>query len=158
MLDSTTHSDDLLLEPVTEIETDDTWLPEAAVSTTVVDTVVVAGQDTAMGDPDDTSTVKKAEAIHVLKLKELYKLAQSTVDNIIGDVEEITANIVSRLKETVTDHLTTHPDAAAHDVSELFEDPSLTPFRGLKTEFRQDKFFRESLGLVVSAFEWASCI
>ena len=156
MLDSAIHRDDLLPEPVTdhEIETD-TSLPEA-VSTTVDTQPSVAGpQDTTSttGDPD---TVKKSEAIHVLKLKELYKLAQSTVDNIIGDVEEITANIVSRLQESVTDLLTNHPDATAHDIAELFEDPSLTPFRGLKTEFRQDKFFRESLGLVVSAFVWAS--
>lgn len=86
----------------------------------------------------------------MLKLKEQYKLAQTTVDSILCDTEEITARVVARLRDRVTDLLSKRPNASSLEIAGVFEEPTLTPFRELKTEFLQEKYFWESLGLVVS--------
>lgn len=108
----------------------------------------------ANGGGDSTAQkedIKKSEAIHVLKLKEQYKLAQTTVDSILCDTEEITARVVARLRNRVpTDLLSKRPNASSLKIAGVFEEPTLTPFRELKTEFLQEKYFWESLGLVVS--------
>lgn len=96
---------------------------------------------------------RKSDAMYVLKLKEKYKLAQTTVDAILGDTEEIAARLVSRLQQRL---LTTLNEANVN-ASEIpgfldaFEGPDIIkPFNGLNTEYLQDKYFREHMGLVVS--------
>lgn len=116
----------------------------------------------ANGGGDSTAQkedIKKSEAIHMLKLKEQYKLAQTMVDSILCDTEEITARVVARLRDRVTDLLSKHPNASSLEIAGVFEEPTLTPFRELKTEFLQEKYFWESLGLVVTLLgysEWVS--
>ena len=96
---------------------------------------------------------KRSDAMYILKLKEKYKLAQTTVDGILSDTEEIAGRIVSRLQQRVLAIL----DEAEVDPKEIpgflevFEGPEiLRPFNGLNTEYLQDKYFRENMGLVVS--------
>ena len=96
---------------------------------------------------------KRSDAMYILKLKEKYKLAQTTVDGILSDTEEIAGRIVSRLQQRVLAIL----NEAGVDPKEIpgflevFEGPEiLRPFNGLNTEYLQDKYFRENMGLVVS--------
>lgn len=99
---------------------------------------------------DEDDIHKRVEAIHILKFKERYKLSQTTVDNIISDVGEITTNIVSRLHERVADLLAQKQVPLDDEIKELFSDTSLRPFEKLKTEHKQVQYFRKHLGLVVS--------
>ena len=99
-------------------------------------------------DVDEEDIHKRAEALHILKFKERYKLSQTTVDDIIGDVGEITAGIVSKLHKRVTDLLAEKQIDV--EIDDVFTDENLTPFRDLKTEHRQNQYFLNHLGLVVS--------
>ena len=99
---------------------------------------------------DDDDIRKRTEAIHVLKFKEKYKLSQSTVEDIVGDVGEITADVVSRLHKRVANLLAEKQIAVDDEIEDLFTDTSLIPFRDLKTKHRQDQYFQDHLGLVVS--------
>ena len=98
---------------------------------------------------------KQSNAMYILKLKEKYKLAQTTVDSILGDTEEIAGRLVSRLQQRL---LTTLSEAGVNALEipgflETFDDPEvLRPFSGLNTEYLQDKYFLENMGLVVSVF------
>ena len=91
--------------------------------------------------------------MYILKLKEKYKLAQTTVDGILSDTEQIAWRIVSQLQQRVVTIL----NEAGVDPKkipgflEVFEGPEiLRPFNGLNTEYLQHKYFRENMGLVVS--------
>ena len=98
---------------------------------------------------------KRSDAMYILKLKEKYKLAQTTVDYILGDTEEIAGRLVTRLQQRL---VTTLSEAGVNAMEipgflEAFEGPEvLRPFNGLNTEYLQDKYFRENMGLVVSAY------
>jgi len=86
--------------------------------------------------------------MYILKLKEKYKLTQTTVDGILSDSEEIAGRIVSQLQQRV---LTILNEAGVHPkevpgVFEVFEGPEiLRSFNGLNTEYLQDKYFRENM-------------
>ena len=89
----------------------------------------------------------------VLKLKEKHKLAQTTVDDILADTEELLGRAIERLKQRVSTLL----NEAGVDPKEVpnfmeaFGDSEITQtFNGLKTEHLQTKFYRENMGLVVS--------
>ena len=102
----------------------------------------------------DPISDKRSDAMYILKLKEKYKLAQTTVDYILGDTEEIAGRLVSRLQHRL---ITTLSEAGVNALEipgfrEVFEGPEvLRPFSGLNIEYLQDKYFRENMGLVVSS-------
>lgn len=64
-------------------------------------------EDTSEFEPDRLRTdeyacdEKRPDAMYILKLKEKYKLAQTTVDDILGDTEEIAERVVSRLQQNL---------------------------------------------------------
>jgi len=101
-----------------------------------------------------TKEDKKAAAMFILKLKEKHQIAQTTVDEILQDTEQVTGKMVHRLHQQLTTVLT-EAGVNADDVpglAELFEDPEiLHPFDGLHTEYRQNKFYSEKMGLVVGS-------
>ena len=96
---------------------------------------------------------KRSNAMYVLKLKQKYKLAQTTIDGILGDTEDMTERVVSRLQQRLS---TTLSKAGVNDTEipgylEAFEDPDIVrPFNGLNTEYLQEKYFRDYMKLVVS--------
>ena len=98
---------------------------------------------------------KRSNAMNILKLREWYKLAQTTVDGILSDTEEIAGRIVSQLQQhvvTILNEAGVHPkEIPGLGFLEVFEGPEiLRPFNGLNTEYLQDKYFRKNMGLVLS--------
>ena len=109
---------------------------------------------------------KRVQAMYILKLKEKYKLAQTTVDNIIDDTEGFSARevarVVSLLRQQVTAVLSKEglfPEEIC-GFAEVFENPDILkpPFSGLHTQYFQEKYFRENLGLVVGKKNVHNCM
>ena len=91
--------------------------------------------------------------MYILKLKQKYKLAQTAVDGILGDTELMTQRVVSRLQQRLSTTLSKAGLSATEipGYLEAFEDPDIVrPFNGLDTEYLQEKYFRDHMGLVVS--------
>lgn len=93
----------------------------------------------------------KDQAVKILKLKEKYKLAQTTVDDIISDTREITSSVILKLQQKATPLLSQY-GVSPDEISELFTDQDLVPFGALQTRYLQEQYFRAELGLVVSYY------
>ena len=103
--------------------------------------------------PQTAQSERMSSAMFILNLKEKHKLAQTTVDDILGDTEELVGRAIERLKKRVASSLTeagVNPEEVPNLLS-AFDDSDITQtFSGLKTEHLQTKFYRENMGLVVS--------
>ena len=91
--------------------------------------------------------------MYVLKLKQKYKLAQTTVDGILADTEQMTERVVTRLQQRLVAVLD-KAGLSGTDIPgflESFEDPDVRLFNGLSTQYLQEKYFRDHMGLVVSS-------
>ena len=109
--------------------------------------------DTAMSpslqlQPDEH--VKESAALFRLRMKEQYRLTQTSVDFVTSQVEGIISCVMEDVESKVRDSIQQQlPDAQfLPDFSSCFL--SLNPFEGLETEHKQVKYFRESFNLVVS--------
>ena len=89
----------------------------------------------------------------ILKLKQKYKLAQTTIDGILGDVEQMTETVVTKLQQRLS-AIMSNAGLSSTEIPgywEAFNDPDIVrPFNGLNTEYLQEKFFRDCMELVVS--------
>ena len=97
---------------------------------------------------------KKAAATWILKVQETYKLPQSTMELILKDITGFIQDMLIDLYEDVGTILA---DAGINcttvaGLSFLFSSDSTfaTPFAGLESHHCQMKFYKESMGLVVS--------
>lgn len=81
----------------------------------------------------------------LLKLRELYKLPVSTVEDILQDVQNLLTVILSNLhnqlksQSGITDEFLLH---CFHSYTDIFVN--------LKSDYNQKKYFREHFGFVVS--------
>lgn len=95
---------------------------------------------------------KKAAAIWILKIQEVYKLPQSTMDKILADVTGFIQDLLTDLYDDVKSSLTKAGVNASlvAALSELFSSPYTNPFAGLRTQHTQLKFYTETFKFVVS--------
>ena len=99
---------------------------------------------------------EKLAALFLLKMKEVYKLSQSSVDCLTTDMSEMLQKHDHSLKLKVKDLLSSsgikvenYPQIVqflSHQDEELAD-----PFKGLQSKFLQEKYFHENLALIVSA-------
>lgn len=108
--------------------------------------------DEAQADIDyllgDLSQQQRSSALFLLKLKEERRLA---IDDVVEGIEAVLEQSVIRTKAGVRAKLATHginPDTIT-GLDEVFLDAT-HPFTGLETCFKQEKYFRDVLGLLVS--------
>lgn len=94
---------------------------------------------------------KKAAAIWILKIQEVYKLPQSTMENILTDVTGFIEDMLTELYEDVVSFLAEAgvEVSSVAGLSDLFRSHA-NPFAGLQTQFTQLKFYIDALNLVVS--------
>lgn len=90
-----------------------------------------------------------------MKIKEVQKLTQQSVTDILGNVTELCSEIISSLGQEVSTKLNAAGIIASdiEGLNELFESTSCycQPFEGLTTYYRQVAFYKEHFNLVVSA-------
>ena len=95
--------------------------------------------------------LQRNSALFLIKLKEQRRVSQVTIDDIVTGLEGLLQQTVSRAKAGVRAKLAEQGVSPA-DISGLDEvfDDIAQPFCGLETAFKQEKYFKECLGLVVS--------
>lgn len=99
----------------------------------------------------DKENHQRSVAQFILKLKESKQVSQVVIDEVVDGCQSMFQHTVRRLRADVTAKLA----AAGVDVSnilgldDLFEQVP-QPFEDLETRHKQEKYFRENLGLIVS--------
>ena len=113
--------------------------------------IVEADLDLLLGNDKDAQ--QRASALFLLKLKEHRRLSQVALDDIVEEWDGLFSHTVKRLSARVREKLSsTGIDVEDIDgLDQVFEDLP-HPFEGLKTRFLQEKYYRESLGLVVGTY------
>ena len=98
----------------------------------------------------DKEAQQRFSALFPLKLKESKRLSQAAIDDIVHEWDGLFTPTVQRLQSRIRAKLAT----AGIDIDEIeglnevFRDVP-NPFEGLETCYKQEKFYRETLGLVV---------
>ncbi len=96
-------------------------------------------------------------ATWILKTREVYKLTQSAVNNIIQDVTALAQFLQDKARSAVEEVLSNAGVASSQipDLQTVFnpDGPFGRPFRGLESTYQQTKYYREHFGLVVSHFD-----
>ena len=100
---------------------------------------------------DDAEWQQRASALFLLKLKEGRRLSQVALDDVVAECRTLFQQTIERVKTRVTDKLTAdgHDDIDIEGLETVFEEV-VDPFAGLDTLYKQEKYFREKLGLIVS--------
>ena len=99
----------------------------------------------------DKTTQQRSAGLFILKLKECRRLSQVTIDDIVREWNGLFSHTAHQLSARVRERLASSgvDEEKIEGLQEVFQDiPS--PFEGLETRHLQEKYFRESLGLVVS--------
>ena len=136
----------------------------SSLSTTVSADVVVMGDVDLFSEPDVQPEAeytssdqmiadKKVSALFLLKAKEVNKISQSSLNAVIQDFSTLLDQRIGSLKVEVSRVLRRREiegDISAEILSLFSESQLQKPFDGLDTEFLQQKFYTEVLGLVVS--------
>ena len=101
----------------------------------------------------DVEEVRRSSALFLLKLKEQRRISQVAVDDIVNGCKSLFCHTIVRVKAGVRAKLAeSGVDPSTIDgLDSAFEDVS-NPFEGLKTSYLQEKYFRDTLGLVVSVY------
>lgn len=99
----------------------------------------------------DKAAQQRHAALFLLKLKEYRQLSQVAIDDIVQEWEGLFSHTVQQLNARVRERLANAgvDVDSVEGLQEVFHDlPS--PFEGLNTQHLQEKYYRDSLGLVVS--------
>ena len=98
------------------------------------------------------STNNHSAALFILKTKEVLNISQTATDQILNDVTEMIENTVSQIESRVSSILTAN-GSSMNDIKglrDIFGDQDLrNPFHAIKTQYMQQKYFQDHLGLVV---------
>ena len=87
-------------------------------------------------------------ALFILKLRELHKVSQAAVSDIISDVSLMIECQTTKIRKKAFAAMDS--EASDHEsFKKAFEIDN--PFKHLSTEYLQTKYFREHMGLVVSS-------
>ena len=101
----------------------------------------------------DIAAQQRSAGLFLLKLKEHRRLSQAAIDDIVQEWNGLFSHTLQRLNARVSEKLASSgiDVDSIEGLQEVFQDfPS--PFQGLETRYFQEKYFRESLGLLVSIY------
>lgn len=105
----------------------------------------------------DNEQVRRSSALFLLKLKEQRRISQVAIDDVVGGCKSLFSQTVVRVQAGVKAKLAESgiDPSSIHGLDTVFEDVT-NPFDGLETNHLQEKFFRDTFGLVVSLIyaEW----
>ena len=93
---------------------------------------------------------RQRSAIFLLRLKEQRQITQVTIDDIVTGVEDILQEAVIRAKAGVRAKLAENGIDASSvcGLKDMFTELK-TPFDGLEMKFKQEKYFKTSLNMLV---------
>lgn len=111
---------------------------------------------TQLPDDDETSMekLKRSAALFILKVREVKRLPQDTIDTLVEDTKDLfgmmlqdNSDMTRKLLEGGGVDISAIPNLATH----LDNPPN--PFQGFETEHLQNKYFLKNLGLLVSKLQ-----
>ena len=102
----------------------------------------------------DQEKQKRASALFLLKLKESKQVSQVVIDEIVGEWDTLFSHTTLRIQAGVRASLAAAgiDSNALPGLNEVFDNIP-KPFDGLETRFKQEKYYRESLFLIVSVMQ-----
>ena len=98
----------------------------------------------------DQEELRRSSALFLLKMKEQRKTSQVAIDDIVEGSRSLFCQTLTRLRAGVNAQLAevgVDPDSVG--LEKIFKN-IVDPFNGLETCYLQEKYFRESLYLIVS--------
>jgi hypothetical protein len=108
----------------------------------------VSAEEEIISPQTSSSISMRNSALFILKLKEIHKVSQSAVNDIIQEITAFTQQGIEEIKFKLFSTLSDMPNPG---VDEIFLNSLLNdPFIGLTSEYLQNKYFEENLKLVVS--------
>lgn len=96
----------------------------------------------------DAENQRKTSALYLMKLKEIHRLSQTAIDDIVEGSQTVFNHVIHRLHAGVRSKLA-EIGVDETKLDEVFSDIS-DPFKDLETKHKQEKCFREDFKLVVS--------
>ena len=95
---------------------------------------------------------RRTSALFLLKLKEQRRITQIAIDIVTG-VEHILQEAVVRAEAGVWAKLAENgiDESSVNGLDDVFAELK-TPFDGLETKFKQEKYFKTSLNMLVSMY------
>ena len=100
----------------------------------------------------DDEIQQRSSGLFLLKLKECRQISQAAVDDIVSGCSGLFSHTLERLECHVRSTLATvgvDVDSISEELHEVFTNVP-DPFRGLETCYKQEKYFTDKLGLIVS--------
>ena len=98
----------------------------------------------------DIETQRRSSALFLMKLKEHRRLSQVAVDDVVDGCRMIFRQTTDRLQAGIREKLAAiGMDSDDISLDDVFTD-LVDPFDGLETQHKQEKYFKETLGLIVS--------
>lgn len=101
----------------------------------------------------DHGHLKRASATWLLKIKEKHKLSQVALQGMIEHVTDLFQAYLCDLHNNVKQHLENSgvDESSITSLDPLFDSDGYygRPFKGLETEYRQLKYFKENFHMVV---------
>ena len=109
---------------------------------------------------DTGPDLRRSNALFVLKMKETRQMSQVAIDDMIEGCRELVVQRSQQIKSQVWEALSASgiDPEAVNGLPSTFTD-EFDPFYGIETQYKQDKYFKEELGLLVSEITiWHQCL
>lgn len=98
--------------------------------------------------------LKRNAALFLLKMKEVNRVSQRALDEIVGDVTDLLEYRLSQLKEDILAKL--DPEAAEPITAKI--DDIAKPFKGLESRHLQEDYYKEELDMLVKILYFRGCL
>lgn len=105
-------------------------------------------------EEDAINAMRHQNAQFILKTKDVNLLTQKCLDNIVDDSTQLVQRVVNAVKSELQDCLESagiNFDTIPR-LNDIFgeENPIMNPFQHVSTKYKQNAYFKEHFGLVVS--------
>ena len=102
--------------------------------------------------PLAASNPKRSAGLFLLKTREEGRLTQTALDQVVHSTADLCQQVVSAVKEQVSEAIKQIglPEAEQRVVLDKMEAVRCDPFDGLRSEYMQEKYYKEAFKYLVS--------
>ena len=108
--------------------------------------------DNIEDNPEPVGNPKRSAALFLLKTREEGRLTQKALNQVVQSTSSLCDQVVSNLKAQVTQVIQKVGlnEADQKTILDSLGGISCDPFEGLRTEYKQEKFYKENFNYLVS--------
>lgn len=102
-------------------------------------------------EPEPPGNPKRSAALFLLRTREEGRLTQTALDQVVHSTSSLCEQVASNLKSQVSVAIQTVglTEGDQKKVLDSLESISCDPFEGLRTEYKQEKFYMENFSYLV---------